>query len=103
AVNQAVDQLLSQANKTAVDITRASSSNFQEPLVQITQAQVDQLNPLHHGQLFRDPIQLFRDPIRGFAAKAFRSIEMDFLSVPMVGNLSFKSNEVAITAALTST
>ncbi|NEQ88975.1 MAG: DUF3084 domain-containing protein, partial [Moorea sp. SIO2I5] len=43
AVNQAVDQLLSQANKTAVDITRASSSNFQEPLVQITQAQVDQL------------------------------------------------------------
>ncbi|NEO61925.1 MAG: DUF3084 domain-containing protein [Moorea sp. SIO4G2] len=43
AVNQAVDQLLSQANKTAVDITRASSSNSQEPLVQITQAQVDQL------------------------------------------------------------
>ncbi|NEO69242.1 DUF3084 domain-containing protein [Moorena sp. SIO3H5] len=43
AVNQAVDQLLSQANKTAVDITRASSSNFKEPLVQITQAQVDQL------------------------------------------------------------
>lgn len=43
AVNQAVDQLLSQANKTAVDITRASSSNVQEPLVQITQAQVDQL------------------------------------------------------------
>ncbi len=43
AVNQAVDQLLTQANKTAVDITRASSSNFQEPLVQITQAQVDQL------------------------------------------------------------
>jgi uncharacterized protein (DUF3084 family) len=42
AANQAIDQLLREANRTAVEITRGKS-NSNEPLVQITQAQVDQL------------------------------------------------------------
>lgn len=40
---QAVDQLLREANRTAVEITRASTENSGDPLVQILQTQVDQL------------------------------------------------------------
>lgn len=51
AAKQAVEQLLREANKTAVELTRTNKPNADEPLVQIPQAQVDQLiNQIKDGQ-----------------------------------------------------
>ena len=43
AVTQAIDQLLRQANRTAIQATRPGSEEFNERVVKITKAQVEQL------------------------------------------------------------
>ena len=75
AASLAVDQLLREANRSAVETTHSGNSNFQEPLVRITQAQVDQLvNQIKDGKDYvvrilsagnyvegEKPIQVFAD------------------------------------------
>ncbi len=43
AAKQAIEQLLREANRTAVELTRANNPNANEPVVQIPQVQVEQL------------------------------------------------------------
>ncbi|NEQ23630.1 MAG: DUF3084 domain-containing protein, partial [Microcoleus sp. SIO2G3] len=51
AAHQAVDQLLREANRTAVETTRSRNTNANQPLVQITKTQVDQLiNQIKDGK-----------------------------------------------------
>lgn len=51
AAKQAVEQLLREANKTAVELTRTNNPNADEPLVQIPQTQVEQLiNQIKDGK-----------------------------------------------------
>lgn len=51
AAHQAVDQLLREANRTAVETTRTGNTNANQPLVQITKTQVDQLiNQIKDGK-----------------------------------------------------
>jgi uncharacterized protein (DUF3084 family) len=51
AATQAVDQLLREANRTAMKITQSSNSSSNEPLVQIPKSQVEQLiNQIKDGK-----------------------------------------------------
>lgn len=51
AAKQAVEQLLREANRTAVELTRANNPNANEPVVQIPQSQVEQLiNQIKDGK-----------------------------------------------------
>jgi uncharacterized protein (DUF3084 family) len=51
AASDAVDQLLQAANKTAIELTRSPKKDPNEPLVQITKTQVDQLiNQIKDGK-----------------------------------------------------
>lgn len=51
ATTEAVEQLLREANRTAVEITRSSQSGSNEPLVKITKTQVEQLiNQIKDGR-----------------------------------------------------
>ncbi|HEY9653535.1 MAG TPA: DUF3084 domain-containing protein [Coleofasciculaceae cyanobacterium] len=51
AASQAVDQLLREANRTASELTQSPGRNSDEPLVQISQAQAEQLiNQIKDGQ-----------------------------------------------------
>lgn len=51
AASQAVDQLLREANRTASELTQSPNRNSDEPLVQISQAQAEQLiNQIKDGQ-----------------------------------------------------
>ncbi len=75
AATQAVDQLLREANRTAVEITQSGNNNSAEPLVQISQTQAGQLiNQIIDGQDYvvrivsagnyvmgENPIQVFAD------------------------------------------
>lgn len=75
AANQAVDQLLREANRAAMEAAQVSNTDSNEPLVQITQTQVEQLiNQIRDGQDYvvrilsagnyvvgEKPIQVFAD------------------------------------------
>jgi len=75
AATQAVDQLLREANRTVVSTTRSGNGHSKEPLVQITQTQVEQLiNQIKDGKDYvvrilsagnyvegEKPIQVFAD------------------------------------------
>ncbi len=51
AANDAVDQLLREANRTAIEFTRSNKKDLNEPLVQIPQTQVEQLiNQIKDGK-----------------------------------------------------
>jgi uncharacterized protein (DUF3084 family) len=51
AANRAIDQLLREANRTALDATRSNNRNSDEPFLQITQSQVEQLvNQIRDGK-----------------------------------------------------
>ena len=51
AAKQAIEQLLREANRTAVELTRANNPKANEPVVQIPQAQVEQLiNQIKDGK-----------------------------------------------------
>lgn len=51
AAKQAIEQLLREANRTAVELTRANNPNDSEPIVQIPQSQVEQLtNQIKDGK-----------------------------------------------------
>jgi len=51
AAKQAVEQLLREANSTAIELTRANNPNANEPVVQIPQSQVEQLiNQIKDGK-----------------------------------------------------
>lgn len=51
AANDAVDQLLREANRTAIEFTRFNKKDLNEPLVQIPQTQVEQLiNQIKDGK-----------------------------------------------------
>lgn len=75
AATDAINQLLREANRTAIEITRSNNGNLDQPLVQITQAQVDQLiNQIKDGKDYvvrilsagnyvegEKPVQVFAD------------------------------------------
>jgi uncharacterized protein (DUF3084 family) len=51
AAKQAIEQLLREANRTAIELTRANNPNDNEPIVQIQQSQVEQLiNQIKDGK-----------------------------------------------------
>ena len=51
ATSQAIEQLLREANRTAIELTRTNSPNSNEPVVQIPQSQVEQLmNQIKDGK-----------------------------------------------------
>ncbi|MBE9129418.1 MULTISPECIES: DUF3084 domain-containing protein [unclassified Coleofasciculus] len=75
AATQAIDQLLREANRTASEVIQPRNTEFQEPLVQITETQANQLiNQIKDGQDYvirilsaanyvvgEKPIQVFAD------------------------------------------
>ncbi|NET04052.1 MAG: DUF3084 domain-containing protein [Merismopedia sp. SIO2A8] len=104
AATQAVDQLLRQANRTAMKITRYEPDNTQQPLVQITQAQAQQLiNQIKDGKdyvvriLSAGNYVLGEKPIQVFADAAFNRVVFlagDVLATSSVDSSMMTSEEI---------
>ncbi|NEP01781.1 MAG: DUF3084 domain-containing protein [Symploca sp. SIO2E9] len=104
AATQAVDQLLRQANRTAIKITRYEQDNSQEPLVQITEAQAQQLiNQIKDGRdyvvriLSAGNYVLGENPIQVFADAAFNRVVFladDVLATTSVDSSTMTNEEI---------